>query len=166
MSALVCELDIHKESTYATILGSDGEIVNQRRMPNEEVPDFLRPRDVEKVAMEASTSMAPLYRELVEEGCNFTISYPRKTRYITEVCIKSDHVDFRALAELLRLNNLLESYMPPPHIAVIRENVRRRARALFEIDNELNSRPNHQQFFTRISIRVILRKKMGESHSL
>ncbi len=64
MSALVCGMSIHKESTYATILGPDGEIVNQRRMPNEKVPDFLRPRDVEKVAMEASTSMAPLYRKL------------------------------------------------------------------------------------------------------
>lgn len=166
MSALVCELDIHKESTYATILGPDGEIVNQRRMPNEKVLDFLRPRDVEKVAMEASTSMAPLYRKLVEEGCNFTVSYPRKIQYIAEVRIKSDRVNSRALAELLRLNNLPESYMPPPHIAVLREKVRRRARALFEIDNELNSRPNHPPFFTRISIRVVLRKKMGESHSL
>ena len=70
------------------------------------------------------------------------------------------------MAELLRLNNLPGSYMPPPHIAVLREKVRRRARALFEIDNELNSRPNHPPFFTRISIRVVLRKKMGESHSL
>ena len=52
MSALVYGLDIHKESTYATILGPDGEIVTQRRMPNEEVPDFLKSHDVEKVAME------------------------------------------------------------------------------------------------------------------
>jgi len=56
-------------------------------MPNEEVPDFLRPRDVKKVALEASTSMAPLYRKLVEERCNFTVSYPRKTRYIAEIRI-------------------------------------------------------------------------------
>ena len=58
MSALVCGLDVHKESTYATILDQDGEIITQKRMPKEEVPDFLRPHGVEKVAMEASTSIA------------------------------------------------------------------------------------------------------------
>ena len=35
MSAFVCGLDVHKESTYATILGPDGEVVAHRRMPNE-----------------------------------------------------------------------------------------------------------------------------------
>jgi transposase len=127
MSALVCGLDVHKEFTYATILGPDGEVVTQRRMPNEEVPDFLKPHDVEKVAMEASTSIAPLYRKLTEEGYDVTVSHPRKTRYIAEARIKSDRVDSKALAELLRLNSLPESYMPPPHIAVLREKVRRRA---------------------------------------
>ena len=68
MSALVCGLDAHKESTYATILDPNGEIVTQKRMPNEEVPSFLKPHHVEKVAMEASTSIAPLYRKLVDEG--------------------------------------------------------------------------------------------------
>ena len=48
--ALVCGLNVHKESTYTTILDPDGEIVTQKRMPNEEVPDFLKPHSVEKVA--------------------------------------------------------------------------------------------------------------------
>jgi len=113
MSALVCGLDVHKESTYATILGPDGEIVTQSRMPNEEVPGFLRPHRVERVAMEASTSIAPLHRKLVDEGYGVTVSHPRKTRYIAEARIKSDRVDSKTLAELLRLNSLPESYMPP-----------------------------------------------------
>jgi transposase len=127
MSALVCGLDVHKESTYATILDQDGEIVTQKRMPNEEVPDFLKPHPVERVAMEASTSIAPLYRRLVDEGYQVTVSHPRKTRYIAEARIKSDRVDSKALAELLRLNSLPESYMPPRPIAELREKVRRRA---------------------------------------
>jgi len=32
MSALVCGLDVHKDSTYATILDSEGKIVDQTRM--------------------------------------------------------------------------------------------------------------------------------------
>jgi len=127
MSALVCGLDVHKESTYATILGPDGEIVAKKRMPNEEVPGFLKPQRVERVAMEASTSIAPLYRKLTDEGYDVTVSHPKKTRYIAEARIKMDRVDSKALAELLRLNSLPESYMPPRPIAELREKVRRRA---------------------------------------
>jgi hypothetical protein len=32
MSAVVCGLDVHKDSTYATILNSEGKIINQMRM--------------------------------------------------------------------------------------------------------------------------------------
>ncbi|MFB0558305.1 MAG: hypothetical protein ACETVY_04225 [Candidatus Bathyarchaeia archaeon] len=67
MSAIVCGLDVRRESTYATILGPEGEIIAQRKMPNEEVCYFLKPHGFERVAMEASTSIAPLYRRLVEE---------------------------------------------------------------------------------------------------
>lgn len=96
-------------------------------MPNEEAPAFLRPHPVEKVAMEASTSIAPLCRRLVDEGYQVTVSHPRKTRYIAEARIKSDRVDSRALAELLGLNSLPESYIPPRTIAELQEKVRCRA---------------------------------------
>jgi len=55
------------------------------------------------------------------------VSHPKKTRYIAEARIKTDKVDSMALAELLRLNSLPLSYMPPPDIAVLREKVRRRS---------------------------------------
>ena len=96
-------------------------------MPNEEVAAFLKPHGVERVAMEASTHIAPLYRRLVEEGYEVVVSHPKKTRYIAEARIKTDRVDSRALAELLRLNSLPRSYMPPPYIAELRKKVRRRA---------------------------------------
>lgn len=109
MSAVFCGLDVHKESTYATILDQDGEIITQKRMLNEEVPDFLRPHEVEKVAMEGSTSIAPLYRKLTERGYDVTVSHPKKTRYIAEARIRSDRVDSKGLADLLRLDSLPES---------------------------------------------------------
>ncbi len=70
-------------------------------MPNEEVPAFLEPHWVEKVTMEAPTSIAPLYLRLVEEGYDVLVSHPKKSRYITEVRIKTDRIDSWALAELL-----------------------------------------------------------------
>jgi transposase len=96
-------------------------------MINELVPSFLRLFNVEKVGLEASTYVAPLYRALVKEGYRVEVSHPKKTRYIAEARIKSDRVDSKAIAELVRLDALPKSYMPPPEIAELREKVRRRA---------------------------------------
>jgi hypothetical protein len=63
-SAVYCGLDVHKESTYASVLDQTGQVVTQRRMRNEEVPEFLEPFGIEKVAMEASTYIIPMYRRL------------------------------------------------------------------------------------------------------
>jgi hypothetical protein len=54
MSALVCGLDVHKDSTYATILDSNGKIVNQTRMSNDRVLSYLSHFSVGKVAVVAA----------------------------------------------------------------------------------------------------------------
>ena len=127
MSAVFCGLDVHKETTYATVLDQTGQVVTHRRMKNEEIPEFLEPLKVNRVAMEASTYIIPMYRKLVGEGYDVLASHPKKTRYIVEARIKSDRVDSKALAELLRLDSLPESYIPPPEVAELRDRVCRRA---------------------------------------
>jgi transposase len=96
-------------------------------MVNELVPGFLEKFKVLKVGLKASTHVVPLYRALVGRGFRVEVSHPKKTRYIAEARIKSDKVDSKAIAELVRLNALPQSYMPPPEIACLREKVRRRA---------------------------------------
>jgi len=127
MSALVCGLDVHKDSTYATILDPSGKIVNQTRMNNERVLSYLSHFSVGKVAMESSNQVASLYRRLQGKGYDVVLSHPKKTRYIAEAKIKSDRVDSKAIAELARLDALPLAYMPEKEISVLREQVRRRA---------------------------------------
>ncbi|MGA3112059.1 MAG: IS110 family transposase [Candidatus Bathyarchaeia archaeon] len=127
MSALVCGLDVHKDSTYATILNPEGKIVNQTRMTNERVLPYLSHFDVGKVGMESSNQIAPLFRQLTAKGYNVVVSHPKKTRYIAEAKIKSDRVDSKAIAELVRLDALPLAYFPEGEIAKLREKVRRRA---------------------------------------
>jgi transposase len=127
MSALVCGLDVHKDSTYATILDSDGKIVSQRRMSNETVLSYLSSYSVERIGMESSNQVAPLYRALTKNGYVVSVSHPKKTRYIAEAKIKSDRVDSKAIAELVRLNALPPAYMPDQETAILREKIRRRA---------------------------------------
>jgi len=127
MSALVCGLDVHKDSTYATILNNEGKVINQTRMDNERVLSYLTRYKVNKVAMESSTAVAPLYRQLASKGFEVVVSHPKKTRYIAEAKIKSDRVDSKAIAELARLDALPLSYVPDTETSRLREKVRRRA---------------------------------------
>ena len=78
MNALYCGLDVHKESTYATVINVFGEVQIQRRMKNDEIPDFLEPLQVEKVAMEASTYIMPLYRQLTGERLRHNSKPPQE----------------------------------------------------------------------------------------
>jgi transposase len=127
MSAFVCGLDVHKDSTYATILDLNGKIVNQTKMNNERVLSYLAHFNVSKVGMESSNQIVLLYRQLASKGCSVVVSHPKKTRYIVEAKIKSDRVDSKAIAELVRLDALPLVYVPNEEIAVLREKVRRRA---------------------------------------
>ena len=68
MSAFVCGLDVHKDSTYATILNHEGKIVNQTRMENERVLLYLSHFKISKVGMESSNQIAPLFRQVTSKG--------------------------------------------------------------------------------------------------
>ena len=127
MSSLVCGLDVHKDSVYATVMSYGGEVIERRKLNNDEIVSFLGRYPVDKVAMESSTSIVPVYRVLRGKGYNVLVSHPKKTRFIAESRIKTDRVDSWAVAELARLDALPLSYMPPDDIAALREKVRRRA---------------------------------------
>jgi len=49
MSASVCGLDVHKDSTYATTLYCDGRIVSQRRMVNDKVLSYLSAYQISRI---------------------------------------------------------------------------------------------------------------------
>ena len=127
MSALICGLDVHKDSTYATILDSKGNILNQTRMDNDKVLSYLDDYDIDRIGMEASNQVSSLYRKLTREGYSVSVSHPKKTRYIAEAKIKNDRVDSKAIAELVRLDALPKAYMPDEDTAILREKIRRRA---------------------------------------
>jgi len=127
MSSLVCGLDVHKDSVFATVMSYAGEVVVRRKLSNSEVVSFLDQYPVDKVAMESSTSIVPVYRALRGRGYKVLVSHPKKTRLIAESRIKTDRVDSWAVTELARLDALPLSYVPPDDIAALREKVRRRA---------------------------------------
>jgi hypothetical protein len=53
MSAYV-GLDVHKESTFATVVDQNGRVVVRRRVANELVHSFLESFNVEKIDLESA----------------------------------------------------------------------------------------------------------------
>jgi len=88
---------VHKDSTYATILNSEGKIINQMRMNNEKVPSYLSHYKVSKVAMEASTFAASLYRQLVSQGFKVVVSILRKRASLRRLGLKATELTPRLL---------------------------------------------------------------------
>jgi transposase len=128
MNALFCGLDVHRSgASYATVVDEFGAVVKEKKIANDSILEFVGAYHPKRVAMEASTSITPIYRKLVREGYDVLVSHPTKMRVIAESKIKTDRVDARALAELLRLDALPTSYMPDESLASLRDMVRRRA---------------------------------------
>jgi len=85
MSAFVCGLDAHKDSTYATIIDCDSGVVSQRRIVNERVLSYLSDYQNDRIGMEASNQVAPLYRQLTRIG--------RRTRHCkSKIAVVLPHV--------------------------------------------------------------------------
>jgi len=122
-------LDVHKQSCHATVLDERGEVVLQKRVPNEpevleELFGKLKPVGV---AMEATYAWEPVYELLERMGLEVHLAHPTKTRVIADARLKTDVRDSEALARLLQLNWLPEAYVPPREVRELRRLVRLRA---------------------------------------
>jgi transposase len=81
----------------------------------------------DRVVMESTGSVwTNLYNHLDARHIPVTLANPLKTKAIASAKIKSDKVDARILAHLLRSNLVAESYVPPKHLREIRALVRHR----------------------------------------
>jgi len=56
---------------------------------------------------------------LEENGVDTVLANPVKTKMIAQAKIKSDRVDSKAIAELVRLNALPQAYMPDQETAIL-----------------------------------------------
>jgi hypothetical protein len=70
--------------------------------------------------MEAVGFYEWIYDHLEDLGHDVALAHPYKVRAIAEARIKTDKVDARTLAHLLRADLLPRSYVPPPEIRRLR----------------------------------------------
>jgi transposase len=123
-------IDVGKWKCRAAIMDPGGLILEEFTFTNnhegiEGLTSSLTPED--RVVMESTGSVwTNLYNHLDEKHIPVALANPLKTKAIASAKIKSDKVDARILAHLLRSNLVAESYVPSKPLREIRTLVRHR----------------------------------------
>ena len=117
----------------AAILEEDGELLDEIRFANdpEGIEEFagklttLRD-DVRAVVESTGNLWIQIHDRLEEHGFDVALSNPFKTRLIAEAKVKTDKVDARTLASLLRADMIPTCYVPGEELRSRRELLRHR----------------------------------------
>ena len=124
-------IDIGKWKCRAAVMNPEGVLIDEFSFNNdhqgiEELASRLTPED--RVVMESTGSVwTNLYDSLDERKVPVVLANPLKTRAIASARIKTDKVDARILAHLLRGDLVAECYVPPRELRELRALVRHRA---------------------------------------
>jgi len=133
MKPVYIGMDVHKKYTVAVAMNEEGEVLSKekllhgasiRRVPwKAYLGQFAGPVHV---ALEASEVSYPICEAVEPYSETVTMAHPLKTRLIAEQRVKTDTIDGRALAQLLRTDFLPKAYIPPRPIRDQREILRSR----------------------------------------
>jgi transposase len=123
--------DIHENSFYGTIMDKHGELITEGdvKYSKEGVKNFLGflPSTKFKIAIEACGLSRGVYNLLTELGYDVVQANPLKTNRIAGKK-KTDKVDSKTLADLLRTGYLPLIYVPSDEILKLRDIARHRVK--------------------------------------
>ncbi|HIH96318.1 MAG TPA: IS110 family transposase [Thermoplasmata archaeon] len=130
MEKLYGGIDIHKEKLAGCIMDENGEIFREHIFPfsRKAVERFLCgiPSSEITIAIEACGIWRGAYKVLADLGYEVKLANPKKTHDIT--CRKkTDRVDARILADLLRTNYLPEVWIPDEQVLKLRDLTRHKS---------------------------------------
>jgi transposase len=122
-------IDLHRKRSHVAALDEHGVELLSRRIVND--PDtfvaLLGELDGEsKVALEATYGWEWLAELLEEHGYELHLAHPLRTKAIASARVKTDAVDARTLAQLLRADLLPEAYVAPRELRELRDLLRQR----------------------------------------
>jgi transposase len=109
-------IDLHRSRSHVAVIDEDGELSLSRRIAND--PDvFLELlgglSGETRIAVEATYGWGWLAELLEDAGYELHLAHPLRTKAIASARVKTDAVDARTLAHLLRADLLPEAYVAP-----------------------------------------------------
>jgi transposase len=120
-------IDLHRRTSHIAAFDQQGLELLSRRVAND--PEAMRAVFAElggeaRVALEAAFGWEWLADLLEGEGIELHLAHPRHTKAIAAARVKTDAVDARTLAHLLRADLLPEAYVAPRELRELRELLR------------------------------------------
>jgi len=119
-------LDVHKVRTQYCLMDPGGEILAEGSLPTEEVATVV-PADC-AVVLEATGSWHHTYDALCACAEVVKLAHPSRIKAIASARVKTDRIDARILAHLLRTDLIPEAWAPPQEVRDLRDLVRLRWR--------------------------------------
>ena len=130
-------IDIHDHYAQVAVVDDDGNLQDEFRVPNDRLDELAEEYAGGNAAIEASGNYRPVY-EVLDEHPDVTLANPSKNRLIADATVKTDRLDAKRLAHLLRTGMLAESYVPEDEIRELRDLVRTRKSLVEERTAEKN----------------------------
>jgi hypothetical protein len=116
--------DLHRKRSHVAVVDGEGREVPSRRIANDPATflGLLEGIDGEsKIALEATYGWEWLAELLEQAGYELRLARPLRTRAIAAARVKTDAVDARTLAHLLRADLLPEAYVAPRELRNLRD---------------------------------------------
>ena len=122
-------IDLHRNRSQVAVLDQDGGELLSRRIAND--PEIFLELlnglgDEVEVALEATYGWEWLADLLADAGYELHLAHPLRTKAIAAARVKTDAVDARTLAHLLRTDLLPEAYVAPRELRDLRDLLRHR----------------------------------------
>lgn len=123
-------IDLHRRTVVMSAVNDSGEVVSPVTIEcrnTKAILNFLEPLKPFRAVVESTATYRWLYKLLSEEG-TILLAHPAKLRLMIQRRAKTDRLDCQLLANLLRINQIPLSYIPPDDFQQLREITRHRAR--------------------------------------
>ncbi|WP_340102239.1 IS110 family transposase [Salinibaculum salinum] len=118
-------IDIHKRYAQVAVMDETGEIVEEVRVENANLDEFAQRYAGADAAIEATSNYYHIY-DTLSEHLDVTVAHPSKLTLIAQTDKKTDRIDAKELARMVRLESVPESYVPTDEIREARALVRGR----------------------------------------
>jgi Transposase len=122
-------IDLHRNRSHIAVIDEHGELSLSRRIVNDRSTflELLGGLEGESsIAVEATYGWEWLAELLEDAGYDIHLAHPLRTRAIAAARVKTDAVDAKTLAHLLRADLLPEAYVAPRDLRDVRELLRHR----------------------------------------
>ena len=118
-------IDAHKKYSQVSVKDQQGQTMDERRLWHDDKEGmrryFSELPGPKAAVLEATRNWYWIYDLLEECFDTVKLSHPAKTKLIAEAKVKTDKIDARVLAELLRTGFLPEAYVPSRELREQRE---------------------------------------------